>query len=378
MKKPDAQKNGLRILIVRISAIGDVLHVTSVVHNLRRLLPDAEITWLASPPASLLLETNPDIDRLLVWDRRPLDEASAHFDLLDCWRELKKARALLKPYTFDIALDLQGLFLTGILTRLSGAKRRIGIHERHEGNPFFMTEMAPDIPDPHKIRRYYTALAPLGFGPETFEPGPVLVLPESLSGFATKFWAAHGIDTARPILMVCVRTTWPDKNWPPAYFGEALAAVPEDVQIVFSGAKGDAPYIEEAQKSLAKHAPGRRTLSIAGETSLLELAALLQTAALLFTGDTGPLYIAEAVGTKTLSLWGPTMPEIYGPLTEGHVFLRSPYECVACCKTRCDRKNNGCMNALKPKIAAEMLRKFFATTTSSPGGTGTFLRNPFE
>ena len=216
MKKPDAQKNGLRILIVRISAIGDVLHVTSVVHNLRRLLPDAEITWLASPPASLLLETNPDIDRLLVWDRRPMDEASTHFDLRGCWHELKKARALLKPYTFDIALDLQGLFLTGILTRLSGAKRRIGIHERHEGNPLFMTEMAPDIPDPHKIRRYYTALAPLGFGPETFEPGPMLVLPKSLSDFATKFWAAHAIDTTRPILMVCVRTTWPDKNWPPA------------------------------------------------------------------------------------------------------------------------------------------------------------------
>ena len=258
MQNSDAHRNGLRILIIRISAIGDVLHVTSVVHNLRRLLPDAEITWLASPPASLLLETNPDIDRLLVWDRRPLDEASAHFDLRGCWRELKKARALLKPYTFDIALDLQGLFLTGILTRLSGAKRRIGIHERHEGNPFFMTEMAPDIPDPHKIRRYYTALAPLGFGPETFEPGPMLVLPKSLSDFATKFWAAHAIDTTRPILMVCVRTTWPDKNWPPAYFGEALAAVPEDVQIVFSGAKGDAPYVEEAQKSLAKHAPGRR------------------------------------------------------------------------------------------------------------------------
>ena len=77
MQNSDAHRNGLRILIIRISAIGDVLHVTSVVHNLRRLLPDAEITWLASPPASLLLETNPDIDRLLVWDRRPLDGASS-------------------------------------------------------------------------------------------------------------------------------------------------------------------------------------------------------------------------------------------------------------------------------------------------------------
>ena len=347
-----------RILIVRLSAIGDVLHVTSVVHNLRRLLPDAELTWLASPPASTLLASNPDIDRLLVWDRRPIDEAGAHLHLRTCWRELKKARALMKPYPFDIALDLQGLFLTGLLTRLSGAPRRIGIHERHEGNPLFMTEMAPDIPDPHKIHRYYTALAPLGFGPETFVSGPVLALPGELAGFAKTFWHAHGIDASCPILMVCVRTTWPDKNWPPAYFGEALRAVPKDVQIVFSGAKGDAPFIEEARAVLDAdgHHP---SLSIAGETSLMELAALLRSAALLFTGDTGPLYLAEAVGTQTLSLWGPTMPEIYGPLTEGHTFLRSPYECTACCKTHCKRKNNGCMEALKPEVAAVALRSFF-------------------
>ena len=347
-----------RILIVRLSAIGDVLHATSVVHNLRRLAPDAEITWLASPPASLLLENNPDIDRLLVWDRRPIDKAGARLDLRTCWRELKKAKAVLAPYTFDIALDLQGLFLTGILTRLSKAPRRIGIHERHEGNPLFMTEMAPDIPDPHKIRRYYTALAPLGFGAETFWPGPVLVLPPELQTFAATFWAAHGIDTKRPILMVCVRTTWPDKNWPPAYFGEALNAVPAHVQIVFSGAKNDAPFIEEARAKLQ-----RPSLSIAGETNLLELAALFKSSALLFTGDTGPLYIAEAVGTRTLSLWGPTMPEIYGPLTDGHIFLCSPYPCTACCKTRCAKKNNGCMEALKPATAAAALAEFFATTT---------------
>ena len=164
MRNSSALPPRSRILIVRLSSIGDVLHTTTVVHNLRRLAPDAEITWLASPPASTLLETNPDIDRLLVFDRRPIDEAGAHLRLRTCWRELKKARALLAPYTFDIALDLQGLFLTGLLTRLSKAPRRIGIHERHEGNPLFMTEMAPDIPDPHKIRRYYTALCDLRKG----------------------------------------------------------------------------------------------------------------------------------------------------------------------------------------------------------------------
>ena len=130
------------------------------------------------------------------------------------------------------------------------------------------------------------------------------------------------------------------------------------MQIVFSGAPNDAPYIAEARAVLGD--VPNKVISIAGETSLMELAALFRSATLLLTGDTGPLYIAEAVGTPTLSLWGPTMPEIYGPLTKGHIFLRSPYECTACCKTHCKRKNNGCMNALKPEVAAEALTRFFA------------------
>lgn len=363
MRNFTALPRGARILIVRLSAIGDVLHATTVVHNLRRLAPDVHITWLASPPASTLLEGNPDIDRLLLFDRRPIDAASARLALGTCWRELRKAKALLAPYAFDIALDLQGLFLTGVLTRLSGAPRRIGIHERHEGNPLFMTEMAPDIASPHKVRRYYTALAPLGFPQETLVPGPMLALPAALSGFAAQFWAAHGIDAARPILMVCVRTTWEDKNWPPARFGAALRALPEDVQIVFAGARGDIPFIEEAQAALGD---AHASLSIAGETSLPELAALLKSAALLLTGDTGPLYIAEAVGTPTLSLWGPTSPAIYGPLTPGHLFVESPYPCRACCRTRCKKKSNACMAAIAPADVADKLRRFFEAPAARP------------
>ena len=335
----------LRILIVRLSAIGDVLHATTVVHNLRQLLPDAELTWLVSPPASTMLTHNPDIDRLLVWDRRPLDRAGLRHPLT-LWRELRKARALLAPYTFDIALDIQGLFLTGILSKLSGAPRRIGIHERHEGNPLWMTELAPDIASPHKIRRYLTALLPLGFKWEDFQPGIILPLPPELDDFAAHFWPAHGIDPQQPILMVNTRTTWPDKSWEPAAFGEALRDLPASVQIVFCGAPNDAPYIETARQVLG---PVPNTVvSIAGETSLLELAALFRSATLLLTGDTGPLYIAEGVGLPTLSLWGPTSPDIYGPLTPGHQFILSPHTCTACCKTRCQHHNNACMRAIQP------------------------------
>ena len=341
-----------RFLIVRLSSIGDVLHATSVAHNLKLHYPSCHITWLASPPASELLQYNPDIDRLLVWDRSRFDKAVAGRRLREAFGMLRTLRKELHGYTFDIALDIQCLFLTGLITRLSGAPRRIGIYERHEFNHLFMTERGPAIDDPHKIRRYMTSLAPLGI--HTLEPALILALPPKLEHFAEEFLPSHGISLAKPILMVNIRTTWPDKNWPVESFRTALCKLPEEIQLVFCGAPKDQHYIDEVLQGLPRSA-----VSIAGKTSLLELAALFRETDLLLTGDTGPLYIAAAMGTPTLSLWGPTHPTIYGPLTGPHSFILSPHDCTSCCKTRCRDKTNACMQAISPKIVFQHLCSCF-------------------
>ncbi len=343
---------GSRILILRLSAIGDVLHATPVARHLKELYPDCRLTWLVSPPADKLLAGNPYIDELLLWDRRPLDEAFARFNLPAVLQELKKARALLKARSFDLVLDIQGLFLTGILAVMSGAPRRIGIHERHEGNSLFMTEAAPDIPHRHKVHRYLSALLPLGFDMSTFTPGLTLPLPSNLDGFAARFWQQHGLDASRPLLLAAIRTTWANKNWAPKNFGLALQGLPKQIQLVFCGTLSDAVYIQEAQQYL--HRP---SISIAGQTNLLELATLLKSATLLLTCDTGPLHIADAVGCPTLSLWGPTQPDIYGPLTPGHAFILSPHHCRGCLTTKCQHPADSCMNAITPEMVTAKLRE---------------------
>ena len=350
-----------RILMIRLSAIGDVLHATSVAHNLKLFLPEARLTWLCSPPADDLLRGNPDVDEVISWDRRIFDTAISEHRFGQAFRSLKEARRLFKEHgPFDAVLDIQGLFLTGILSLLTGCGRRIGIHERHEGNPLFMTEMAPDIDDKHKIRRYLTALMPLGWQQEDFVPGTVLTLDADWKSYAHGFWKEHDIDPQKPILMVNIRTTWPDKHLRPRVFGELLekANIPDDMQLIFPGAPGDKPYIEETLDYLKENAPelASRAICIAGETSLRELAALIKSATLFLTCDTGPLYLAEAVGTPTFSLWGPTLPSIYGPLSPGHHFYISPHECKACCKTKCP-KGNACMEAIEPGEAAKELEK---------------------
>lgn len=98
----------------------------------------------------------------------------------------------------------------------------------------------------------------------------------------------------------------------------------------------------------------------AGKTNLLESAALIKRADLLLTGDTGPLYIAEAVGTATLSLWGPTHPDIYGPLTAGHHFIISSHSCTACCKTHCPKHTNACMQAIEPASVVKKLKELLS------------------
>ena len=350
-----------RLLLVRLSAIGDVLHATSVAHNIKLFRPDAHLTWLCSPPADDLLRGNPDVDEIISWDRREFDTAILQHKFGKAFRTLKEARRLLKEAgPFDAVLDIQGLFLTGLLSRLTGCQRRIGIHERHEGNPLFMTEMAPDIDDPHKIRRYLTALMPLGWQQEDFVPGTVLKLDPDWAEYARDFWQSHGLDSQKPLLMVNIRTTWPDKHLTPKAFGELVAktTLPENIQLVFPGAPGDKPYIEETLAYLQEKAPEKaaRSISIAGETSLRELAPLIKSATLFLTCDTGPLYLAEAVGTPTFSLWGPTLPAIYGPLSPGHHFYISPHDCKACCRTKCP-KGNACMEAIKPEEAAKELAK---------------------
>ena len=339
-----------RILLIRLSAIGDVLHATSVAHNLKLFLPDARLFWLCSPPADDLLRGNPDVNEILSWDRREFDKAVAGHKFGKAFNSLRAARRLLREHgPFDVVLDIQGLLLTGILSLLTGYQHRIGIHERHEGNPFFMTEMAPDIADPHKIRRYLTALMPLGWQQEDFVPGTVLALAPDWESYAQNFWQSHGIVPQKPILMVNLRTTWPDKHLTPKAFGQLLehTDIPEGFQLVFPGAPGDKPCIEETISYLKEKAPDKASgaICIAGETSLRELAALIKSANLLLTCDTGPLYLAEAVGTPTFSLWGPTLPTIYGPLSPGHHFYISPHECTACCKTNCP-KGNACMEAM--------------------------------
>lgn len=337
-----------RILIVRLSSIGDVLHATTVAHNLKQSYPHCHLTWIVSRTAAELLQYNPDIDDLFVWSREDFEQALHQRQFGKVLHSIRSLKDFFSTHPFDIAFDIHGLFMSGIITRLSKAPRRIGMSGTKELNWLFMNEFAAAPQSPHKILHYLSVLESFNGNKQDYHL--ILKLPPTLSGFAVKFFAQNQVNCKKKLLMVNPWTSWRSKNWGINNFAQCLNQLPDTIEILLCGGPAD----EENNKKIIA-ATQRPLIDITGKTRLLELAALFRQTDLILTGDTGALHIATALKVSTISLWGPTRPEKYGPLVPGHTFICSENTCVNCDKTKCRLQNNACMNSISPNLVSEKI-----------------------
>lgn len=330
-----------RIVIVRLSSIGDVLHATPVVRALKSAVPSCNITWVVGEVSADLVRYNPFIDDVYVWSR---EKWEAHMrqgrfrEAIAMWRWLKNDFSA-RPY--DIALDVQGLFISGMVTAATGAPRRIGLGRTKEPNGLFMTERAHSS-DEHVIQRYLSLLKPLGIHTDDYHM--TLCIPPAAVQQAEEFLEKNGVASGDRVIVLVPATTWPSKNWPAEYFAAVINGLKDKGHLVLCGGPGDRDSAA-AIAALTKTA----VIDAVGKTSLLEMGALLARAHVVITSDTGPLHMAVALGTPTVSIFGPTAAAMYGPLQHGHIVLESQLECRACHKRTCPRKENRCMQAVSPR-----------------------------
>ena len=294
----------MRFLIVRLGALGDIVHAVPVAVALRRAYPEAVIDWVVSARHREILDLVPALsNRIVVNDRRA---SAGGLSWPAALRRLRAAR-------YDVALDLQGLIKSAVVARLSGARRVIGFsgnYARESLASRFYTEAY----DPggsgvrgagdtrHVVRINLGMLERLGLQVEQPEFG--LEVPRS----ASIIQAMERVGGRFALLNT--GAAWPNKRWPAARLG-ALArelqvrhALPS---IVLWG-----PGERELAEEVVAAAPGAAVL--APETTIADIAALAQSAAVMVSGDTGPAHIAAAVGAPLVGIYGPTRPERNGPL----------------------------------------------------------------
>ncbi len=283
-----------KILIVRLGALGDLIHAVPAAAALRRAFPHARIDWLVDARHRELLDLVPVVDQSVAIT------TSAASSLLDAVRELRRRH-------YDVALDLQGLLKSALLARASGAARVIGfpsalLRERTAA-PFYKETAGVDAA--HVIRKNLSMLKALGIDAAGIE-FPIDSNKPEIAAVARQ---RLGLRDTDPFAIINPGAAWPNKRWPPVYFGEVAAALAKrhglrSIVLWGPGEEQLAEAVVTASHESAAVSPG---------TTLAELVSLAKAATLMVSGDTGPIHVAGAVGTPLVGIYGPTNPERNGP-----------------------------------------------------------------
>lgn len=290
-----------RILIVRTSAIGDVVFASPLAAAIRRSHPDAYIAWLVEPGIDALIAHDPAIDARILWPKAEWTRLLRERRLAELWRRVHALRSELRSHRFDTVLDLQGLLKSGFLAWLAGARTRIGLGSR-EGSQWLMTRVVPRGGDIARISSEYLHLAEQ-LGLDTGDFLPTLHVSADAEVRAQALLAEHGLTPGRYAVFATF-TTRPQKHW----FEDAWQALAPKLAErtgltpVLLGGPADA----EAAARIAAGAPG--LINLVGRTKLPEAAALVRGAGLLVGVDTGLTHMGIAFATPTVAIFGSTCP----------------------------------------------------------------------
>jgi lipopolysaccharide heptosyltransferase II len=330
-----------RIVLIKPSALGDIVHALPVLSALRRRFPQAHIAWVINRAYEPLLHGHPDLDAIL-----PFDRGAARGGWVSAARHLGGFLRTLRAERFDLAIDLQGLLRSGLMLLATGAARRVGLASGREGSRWCCTDLVgPPDRETHAVDRYWFVAEALGAtGPKTFT---VPVAPVAAA------WAESVLrEFPRPWLVLGVGSRWLTKRWLPEHFA-ALAARAQHEHggtVLFVGGADEAGL-----SALVRERLSGPTLDLTGRTGLPQLAALLARADVMLANDTGPLHLAAALGRPVVAPYTCTRVAWTGPYGSAHRAVETRVWCAGSLRKRCPRME--CMAELTPERLWPVLRE---------------------
>lgn len=333
-------KTPQRILVIRMSGVGDVLWTTPLLRSLRQGYPQARIHYVVRRSCAPVLENNPDVDELLIYRGGGLRQ------------ELEFLQAIRSRHC-DLCLDLVGTPRTALQSLYSGAKVRIGFDFGYRRYFYNRVLSAAEANQGHEVEFHLYPLRSLGL-----EPGErtlVFNLTPDEVAYRRRFWQENRWENGRDVVGIVPTGGWACKRWPTENY-IALGRSFAQHDIVFLIFWGNAQEREQAAR--IAQGIGRAAL-LAPETSLRSMAALISGCRVVVGNDTGPLHIATAFDIPVISFYGPTSPQAQGPWGQGHRVLRDEtLSCLVCNRTDCRRPL--CMINIKVERAVQALGETLA------------------
>ncbi|MEN8200700.1 MAG: glycosyltransferase family 9 protein [Thermodesulfobacteriota bacterium] len=316
-----------KILIIKPSAWGDIVHTLPFLAAVSKRYPEAEIHWVVAKGLHRFLEGHPLIHKLWIMDKEGWKKIGEPLRVLS---ELSGFRRGLKKENFDISIDLSGLLRSGLVSWAAGARYRLGFSDSDEGSPLFYNHKVEGGEQIHAIDRYLKLARYMDC--DTSEVSyPFPPLPD----------IAELLAELPPEFCIMAPSAGKEANrWPAERFGELAARLPIP-SLVIAG-----PADTHICEAVVRESKGK-AINLAGRTGLKDLVALIAKARFFICNDTGPMHIAAALDIPVFALFGPANPIRTGPYGEMHTIIQETFDCSPCyARKPCAKYSWRCMNEL--------------------------------
>ena len=374
-----------RILLIKPSALGDVVHTLPVLVKLRARYPRARIDWLITPENAEVVRYHPALSNVVLFARRDFSKRGrrwrAFVSFFDLLKQIRSAK-------YELIIDMHGQVRSAFFALISGARVRIGfdrpvkrgltVSAEHdlknipshgwrgarEGSWIAYTHRIP-IPtlDVHAIDRYLW-VAPL-LGLDDNPPDLTIHLSPQATNKVNRLLAEHGVPASKPLVVLVPGTIWETKHWTiEGFAGVARQFLQDGFAVALAGTTRD----QQRCRQIAAAAPG--TCDLSGKTTPADLAALIRRAEVAVTNDSGSMHVAASLGKPMVSVFGPTNPVHIGPYERPESVVRVDLPCSPCNYRRLSQCpfDHACMKQVTSAMVVERVRKILSTAKSHPAG----------
>ncbi len=318
-----------RILIVKLSSLGDIFHALPAVHSLKQGL-DAEVDWVAQPEYAGLLQCLPDVSEMISFPRRKYSGNISSF--------LRTLRAR----EYDLVVDLQGLLKSALVAKMARGGKVVGPSFYREGANFLYDAVAGRRDkDRHAVEENLDVVRFLG-------------IPQIPVQFPVHFPPFPGKGTGLRVALVPL-SRGAHKNWPVQNFIEVARRLQKSrgAEIYLLGSEADRAVCESIRSALGSDEGAGSVVNLAGKTSLVEMGSWLAGMNLVVANDSGPIHMAAALGVPVLAVFGPTDPVRTGPYGDIHRVITADISCRPCYRKRCDQDVPECLVRVTPERVAQ-------------------------
>jgi 3-deoxy-D-manno-octulosonic-acid transferase/heptosyltransferase-1 len=337
----------MNILIVKLSAIGDVIHTLPSLSALRRLHPHAHITWVVEEAAADLIMGHPQLDRVLIFRRKSWFADFRKGKFAPAWRDFRSFVSDMHSRPYDLVIDFHGLFKSSVVVFLSKGKRKIGYDSWQELSCLFYNEKIPEDMNKHAVDRYLDFPRYLG---ATAAPAEFILPVENETQARIQALMSRHQLSEKKFIAISPVALWDTKLWDDRKFARLADDISQKLNIPVVLTGRDKESLDKITAQMTTQA-----VNIGGQTSLPELAVFYKNALTVITTDSGPMHLAAAAGTPVVALFGPTDPAKTGPYGKGHTVIRAGLHCSPCLKKQCSTRQ--CMADITPEQVLAAVEK---------------------